>query len=74
MDEWLYLLIPVAIVAAIFLGIKYRTSSRRFMVPLVGGSLGSGDGGGHYGGGHYGGDHHSGGGHGGGDSGGGGDG
>jgi len=69
MDAWLYLLIPVAIVAAIFLGIKYRTSSRRFMVPLVGGSLGSGDGGGHYGG-----DHHSGGGHGGGDSGGGGDG
>ncbi|CAM5407230.1 hypothetical protein MAUB1S_06927 [Mycolicibacterium aubagnense] len=69
MDAWLYLLIPVAIVAAIFLGIKYRTSSRRFMVPLVGGSLGSGDGGGYYGG-----DHHSGGGHGGGDSGGGSDG
>ncbi|WP_379065891.1 hypothetical protein ACHMW4_12940 [Mesorhizobium sp. UC22_110] len=69
MDAWLYLLIPVAIVAAIFLGIKYRTSSRQFMVPLVGGSLGSGDGGGHYGG-----DHHSGGGHGGGDSGGGSDG
>ena len=69
MDAWLYLLIPVAIVAAIFLGIKYRTSSRRFMGPLVGGSLGSGDGGGHYGG-----DHHSGGGHGSGDSGGGGDG
>ncbi|HEV2506323.1 MAG TPA: hypothetical protein VGV39_24825 [Mesorhizobium sp.] len=69
MDAWLYLLIPVAIVVAIVLGIKYRTSSRRFMVPLVGGSLGPGDGGAHYGG-----DHHSGGGHGGGDSGGGGDG
>ncbi len=67
MDAWLYLLIPVAIVVAIVLGIKYRTSSRRFMAPLVGGSLVPGDGGAHYGG-----DHHSG--HGGGDSGGGGDG
>ncbi len=67
MDAWLYLLIPVAIVVAIVLGIKYRTSSRRFMAPLVGGSLVPGDGGAHYGG-----DHHSG--HGGGDSGGGDDG
>ncbi|WP_144222762.1 hypothetical protein [Mesorhizobium amorphae] len=67
MDAWLYLLIPVAIVVAIVLGIKYRTSSRRFMAPLVGGSLVPGDGGAHYGG-----DHHCG--HGGGDSGGGGDG
>lgn len=67
MSAWFYLLIPSAIIVAIFLGIKYRTSSRRFLVPLVGGSLMPGDGGAHYGG-----DHHSGGG--GGDSGGGGDG
>ncbi|MFE0016840.1 hypothetical protein ACFWXH_18465 [Mesorhizobium sp. NPDC059054] len=69
MNAWFYLLIPFAIVVAIFLGIRYRNSSRRFMVPLVGGSLVPGDGGAHFGG-----DHHSGGSHGGGDSGGGGDG
>lgn len=66
MSAGFYLLIPVAIVVAVFLGIRYRTSSRRFMVPLVGGSLVPGDGGAHHGG-----DHHSGGG---GDSGGGSDG
>lgn len=66
MNAWFYLLVPLAIVAALFLGIRYRTSSRRFMVPLVGGSLSPGDGGAHYGG-----DHHAGGD---GDSGGGGDG
>lgn len=66
MNAWLYLAIPFAIIVAIFLGIRYRNSSRRFMAPLVGGSLVPGDGGTHFGG-----DHHSGGSHGGGDSGGG---
>ncbi|PSJ57505.1 hypothetical protein [Kumtagia ephedrae] len=41
MAALLYLLIPVAIVIAIWLGIRYRTSSRRWLVGPLSGSVAS---------------------------------
>ena len=40
MSVWLYLLIPVAIVGGIFLGIRFRHPSRRWIVWPISGSLG----------------------------------